>query len=120
MTSIDSGSSPGRTRFLVVADEVRAPRTEGIQLHSTLPLGGWLEVQSPMGELGNGSCSRARMLCGFIRSFKLSNAFRRRTDSWSARAISSYETDRRGRRRYSAVVMDWDRSRRKQPVQWHR
>jgi len=107
-----------KDRFLVVADEVRAPGQKGIQLHSTLPLAaGWKSISD-----GRTREWQLHQSEDAVRVYPIFQAQQRvqKTNGQLECTSQSVHTKLTAEAEggYSAVVMDWDRSRRKQPVQW--
>lgn len=107
-----------KDRFLVVADEVRAPGQKGIQLHSSLPLAtGWKAISD-----GRTREWQLHQSDDAVRVYPIFQAQQRvqKTDGKLECTNQSVHTHLTAEAEgvYSAIVIDWDRSRRQQPVQW--
>lgn len=107
-----------KDRFLIVADEVRAPGQKGIQLHSSLPLAsGWKAIS-------DGRTREWQLHQGedAVRVYPIFQAQQRvqKTDGKLECTNQTIQTKLPAEAEggYSAIVIDWDRGRRKQPVQW--
>ncbi len=107
-----------KDRFLVVADEVRAPGQKGIQLHSSLPLAtGWKAISD-----GRTREWQLHQSDDAVRVYPIFQAQQRvqKTDGKLECTNQSVHTHLTAAAEgvYSAIVIDWDRNRRQQPVQW--
>jgi hypothetical protein len=107
-----------KDRFLIVADEVRAPDQHGIQLQSQLPLGtGWTAI-------ADGRTREWQLQQGTdaVRIYPIFQAQQRvqKTDGKLECTSHGIQTHLTAQREggYSAIVIDWDRSRQNSPVQW--
>lgn len=107
-----------KDRFLVVADEVRAPGQKGIQLNSSLPLAaGWKAISD-----GRTREWQLHQNEDAVRVYPIFQTQQRvqKTDGKLECKSQSVQTKLTAEAEggYSAIVIDWDRGRRSRPVQW--
>lgn len=107
-----------RDRFLMVADEVRAPGQKGIQFHSQLPLSaGWQPLAS--GRTREWQLHQNSQAVRVYPIFQMQDRLQK-TDGKLECTAQSIQTHLASPcdGAYSAIIIDWDRSRRSTPVQW--